>query len=62
MNIFAGTYKGLMESYDPDIGALPPSLELSNCVSPVISTVLWGGVIVGALALAMWAVNRKEVH
>jgi len=62
MSMFAGTYKGLAESYDPDIGALPPSLQLSNYVSPVVSTVIWAVVIVGALALAMCAVNRKEIH
>ena len=62
MSMFAGTYKNLMESYDPDIGAMPPSLELSNYVSPALSTVFWAGIIVIALAVAMWAVQRKEVH
>ena len=62
MTIFAGTYKGVMESFDPDIGALPPSLELTNYVSPAASTAIWVGIIMISLGLAVWAVERKEVH
>lgn len=62
MTVFAGTYKGMEESFDPDIGALPPSLELTNYVSPAVSTVIWMGVFVIMLGLAVWAIERKEVH
>jgi hypothetical protein len=62
MTIFAGTYKGMQDSFDPDIGALPPSLELTNYVSPIMSTMIWLGISAIALGLAIWAVQRKEVH
>jgi ABC-type transport system involved in multi-copper enzyme maturation permease subunit len=62
MTVFAGTYKGMQDSFDPDIGALPPSLELTNYVSPIMSTMIWVAISAIALGLAIWAVQRKEVH
>jgi len=62
MTVFAGTYKGMQESFDPDIGALPPSLELTNYVSSVMSTAIWLTISAVAMGLAVWAVQRKEVH
>lgn len=46
----------------PDIGAMPPSLKLTNYVSPVASAMIWLAIFVIGLGLAMWAVERKEVH
>ena len=62
MTIFAGTYKGFQESFDPDIGALPPSLGLTEYVSPVVSMFVWLAICAAALGVAVWAVERKEVH
>ncbi|MFC1999582.1 ABC transporter permease subunit [Chloroflexota bacterium] len=62
MTIFAGTYKGMEESFDPDIGAMPPSLELTNYVGSGVSVTIWVVISVLALGLAMWAVEKKEVH
>lgn len=62
MTIFAGTYKDMNESFDPDIGAMPPSLELTDYISPGYSTVFWLAISAIALALAIWAIERKEVH
>ena len=62
MTVFAGTYKGVQEGLDPDIGAMPPSLEMTNYVAPTISVVILIGISVIMLILAMWAIERKEVH
>ena len=62
MTAFAGTYKGVEESFDPDIGAMPPSLELTNYVTPVTSVAIWVGIFVIMLGLAAWAIEKKEVH
>lgn len=62
MTVFAGTYKDVEDNIDPDIGAYPPSLELTNYVSPAISTTIWLCIFAIALALAIWAMERKEVH
>jgi len=62
MTAFAGTYKGTEESLDPDIGAMPPSLGLTNYVAPAVSVVILVGIFAIMLGLAMWAIERKEVH
>ena len=50
------------ESFDPDIGAMLPSLELTNYVGSSVSVTIWILISVLALGLAMWAVEKKEVH
>jgi hypothetical protein len=62
MTVFAGTYKGVEESFDPDIGAMPPSLELTNYVAPAVSVIILVAIFAIMLGLAMWAIERKEVH
>jgi len=62
MSIFTGIYVGVEESIDPDIGAFPPTLELTNYVDPVVSAALWLGVFAIALTIAMWAIERKEIN
>jgi len=52
----------VQEGLDPDIGAMPPSLEMTNYVAPTISVVILIGISVIMLILAMWAIERKEVH
>lgn len=59
---FAGTYKSIEQSFDPDIGAMPASLEATGYVSPAISLAIWLVIFAAALGLAMAAINRKEVH
>ena len=49
-------------AFDPDIGAMPPSLERTTKLSPAISI---GLILVGTVAAfgaASVALNRKEVQ
>ena len=61
LGIFTGTYKagmeemvlamftGSSESFDPDIGAMPPSLEKTNYLNPMVSVLLYLAVSAAAL-------------
>ena len=60
--IFTGTYEYTEQTFDPDIGAMFPSLELTNYVSRITSMVIWLGISVVMLVLAGVALQRKEVH
>ena len=74
LGIFTGTYKGGMgemmlamftgssESFDPDIRAMPPSLERTNYLSPLISVLLFLVVSAVALGGTKVAIERKEVY
>jgi len=74
LGIFTGTYKagveemvlvmftGSSESFDPDIGAMPPSLERANYLAPLLSVLLCLLVSVAALEVAKVAMERKEVY
>ena len=74
LGIFTGAYKGGMEemilamftgssaSFDPDIRAMPPSLERTNYVSPLVSVLLFLVVSAVALGGAKVAIERKEVY
>ena len=74
LGIFTGTYKAGMEemllsmftgsskSFDPDIGAMPPSLEKTNYLTPVVSVLLCFAVSAAALGVARVAIERKEVY
>lgn len=73
LGMFTGTYEGGMEemvlamfmgsseSFDPDIGAMPPSLEETDYLSPLVSVLLSlaiSAVVLGGTKIAM---ERKEV-
>lgn len=74
LGIFTGTYKGGMEemllamftgsseSFDPDIRAMPPSLERTNYLSPLVSVLLFLVVSAAALGGTKMAIERKEVY
>lgn len=74
LGIFTGTYKagmeemilvmftGSAESFDPDIGAMPPSLEKTNYLTPLVSVLLCFAVSAAALVAAKIAIERKEVY
>ena len=74
LGIFTGTYKGGMEemmlamftgsseSFDPDIRAMPPSLERTNYLSPLVSVLLFLVVSAAALGGTKVAIERKEVY
>jgi ABC-type transport system involved in multi-copper enzyme maturation permease subunit len=74
LGIFTGTYKagmeemvlamftGSSESFDPDIGAMPPSLEKTNYLNPAVSVLLCLAVSAAALGVARLAIERKEVY
>ncbi len=74
LGIFTGTYKagmeemmlvmftGSSESFDPDIGAMPPSLEKTNYLTPLVSVLLCFAVSAAALGVARVAIERKEVY
>jgi ABC-type transport system involved in multi-copper enzyme maturation permease subunit len=57
MTMFLGAGGAL----DPDIGAMPPSLEKSGYLSPVVSVGLCLALTAGAFAAAATSLNRKEV-
>ena len=54
-------FLGSSQSFDPDIGAMPPSLERTNYLSPLISVLLCLVVSAGAMWVAKIAVEKKEV-
>jgi ABC-type transport system involved in multi-copper enzyme maturation permease subunit len=73
LGIFTGTYRagagtvltmflGSPESFDPDIGAMPPSLEKTNYVNRALSTLLCLAASAAILGVAKVAMERKEVH
>jgi len=55
-------FLGGAEGFDPDIGAMAPSLERTAYLGPLVSTVLClvGGLV--AFGVAVVALNRKEVQ
>lgn len=55
-------FLGGAEGFDPDIGAMAPSLERTTYLGPLVSTALClvGGLV--AFGVAAAALNRKEVH
>lgn len=60
---FTGTYPFTPEgSYDPDMGAWPASLGMTNYVLPIVSLLIWIGVSAGAIALSANVMKRKEVY
>ncbi|MFC1994669.1 ABC transporter permease [Chloroflexota bacterium] len=73
LGLFTGTYKtgveevvlsmfmGSSKSFDPDIGAMPPSLERTDYLSPWVSVLLCLAVSAAALGVARIAMERKEV-
>jgi len=62
LGTFAGTYRSVEQSFDPDIGAMPGSLEATGYVSPAVSLAIWLAISAAALWLAAIAIKRKEVH
>jgi ABC-type transport system involved in multi-copper enzyme maturation permease subunit len=54
-------FLGTSQSFDPDIGAMPPSLERTNYLNPVLSALLCLIVSAGAVWVAKIAIERKEV-
>ena len=54
-------FLGTSQSFDPDIGAMPPSLERTSYVIPVLSVLLCLAVSAGALWVAKIAMEKKEV-
>ena len=74
LGIFTGTYKGEMEemmlamftgsseSFDPDIRAMPPSLERTDYLNPLISVLLFLVISAVALGVAKVTIERKEVY
>lgn len=74
LGIFTGTYKagieetilqmftGSSESFDPDIGAMPPSLERADYLAPLLSVLLSLVASAAALEAAKVAIARKEVY
>jgi len=55
-------FMGSAASFDPDIGAMPPSLEKSGYLSPAVSVALCLAIAGGAFAAAATGLNRKEVY
>ena len=55
-------FLGGAEGFDPDIGAMAPSLERTTYLGPLVSTALClvGGLV--AFGVAAAALNRKEIH
>ncbi len=74
LGIFTGTYKAGMEetmlamftgssaSFDPDIRAMPPSLERTDYLTPLLSVLLCLAVSAAALGATKVAMDRKEVY
>lgn len=56
--MFIGTSK----SFDPDIGAMPPSLERTNYLNPMFSALLCLAVSATAMGVAKISIERKEVY
>ena len=74
LGIFTGTYEagmeevvllmfmGSTESFDPDMGAMPSSLERTDYLTPLVSVLLCFAVSAVALGVAKVAMERKEVY
>ena len=72
IGITTGAYKGSAEvliasflggeAFDPDIGAMPPSLERTTYIAPALSIGLSLAVTVAAFGVASLALNRKEIQ
>lgn len=74
LGIFTGTYEagmeevvllmfmGSTESFDPDMGAMPSSLERTDYLNPLVSVLLCFTVSAVALGVARVAIERKEVY
>ena len=73
IGIFNGTFKGgaglllraflgATADFDPDIGAMPTSLERSDYIAPGVSTVLLLLIAGGAFWAANAALARREVQ
>lgn len=63
MAVFTGTYPFSPEgSFDPDIGAWPSSLEMTNYVPPLASLAIWITACAGAMVLSAVAMRRKEIY
>lgn len=54
-------FTGASQSFDPDIGAMPPSLERTNYLNPIFSVLLCLIVSASALWVSKIAIERKEV-
>lgn len=55
-------FLGASEALDPDIGAMPPSLEKTAYINPAVSAILCLAVSGAAFGVANVFLNRKEVH
>jgi len=53
---------GTSQSFDPDIGAMPPSLERTNYLNPVFSALLCLVVSAAAMGVAKISIEKKEVY
>lgn len=54
-------FTGASQAFDPDIGAMPPSLERTHYLNPIFSALLCLIVSAGALWVSKIAIERKEV-
>ena len=73
MGVFTGTYKagveeavlamftGSSKSFDPDIGAMPPSLERTDYLNPILSAMLCIIISTSAILLAKTTIQKKDV-
>ena len=55
-------FTGSSESFDPDIRAMPPSLERTDYLNPLVSVLLCLAVSAAALGGTKVAIERKEVY
>lgn len=56
------TLVGATEAFDPDIGAMPPSMERTTYVAPAVSVVFILAIGSIALGVAGWVIRREEVQ
>lgn len=61
MSMFIGIYSPMQSTMDADIQAMPPTLELSNYLSPWVSIALWLTISTGAVVLSFLKLYRKDV-
>ena len=69
MQAFSGIIEGGRElgeldwgQYWSSPGGFSRPAELANYVSPAVSIFAWLAIFAGALCVALWAMERKEVH
>ncbi|MFC1935736.1 ABC transporter permease [Chloroflexota bacterium] len=55
------TLVGATGAFDPDIGAMPPSMERTTYVAPAVSLVFILAIGTIALGVAGWVIRREEV-